>query len=191
MILLYNKETVLRTLWNFSAGAYGVAATVANTALYKCAIWFLIQLDMFIIGLLLEYFWFLDNFVTFIYLCKPTPRELVYKSEENFPYSLLLCSVLPCILSPATIILRDVFDSPFLEAILTFCPGTWDRKVSWMCWIYVQILNIVMLSSMYWFYTEGLKFATYVRNINYLSKRSSWVLKQHFLMKMHHCPKTL
>ena len=50
IILLYNKEAVLRTLCSLSASASGVAVTGADTALYNLLIVFLIQQVMFIIG---------------------------------------------------------------------------------------------------------------------------------------------
>ena len=68
IILLYNEEAVSRTLCSLSASVSRVAAIGAERALYKFAIWFLIQLVIFIIGFLFEYFWFVVNSSAFIYL---------------------------------------------------------------------------------------------------------------------------
>ena len=81
MILLYKKEAVSCTLWILSASVSYVAAISAETTIYKLAIWFFIQLVMFIISFLFENFRFVRNFATWIYLPKPTPK--IVKTYEN------------------------------------------------------------------------------------------------------------
>ena len=61
-------KAVPRAFYSLSASKSLVTATVADIALYKCAMWFLIGLVMFITGFLLRYYWYLDNPVTSIYL---------------------------------------------------------------------------------------------------------------------------
>ena len=82
-ILLHKKEAVSHTPSSLSANAYGVA------------IRFLIQPVIFIIGFLVEYSLFVDNFRhSFIYTKK---RSNQHQHKGNFPYSSLLCSALLCL----------------------------------------------------------------------------------------------
>lgn len=66
---LYNEEAVSRKLFSLSASA----CRVANTALYKFATWFLIQLVRFVIGFL---FW--------IWLVRGKIKAFIYLQNKTF-----------------------------------------------------------------------------------------------------------
>ena len=74
IILLYNKEAVLRTLCSLPVSASHIPATSADTVLYNLLTVFLKHVFIFNIYFSFKYFWFVDKCSTFIYYRFLTPN---------------------------------------------------------------------------------------------------------------------